>query len=278
MLFRSYLYWTNTTIMPFMNKHGEPEQYIAMQVDITRQKDLDKALKISEERLALAMSVANDGIWDWQLEDNNVYFDERYYTMAGYQPFEFAGEFAQFQQRVHPEHVDSLLKALQQYLQGKTDTFDVEFKFRRKNNGYMWIRGRGKIVERDDNGKPLRFVGTHSNITRRKYTEHELVESEQRYRQIFETSQAVMLIVDPEDGCIVEANEAATRFYGYDIESLSSMSISDIHLFSKKEKNKIQDINNKMHFECRHQLATDEVRDVEVYSCTVQIDEKTYLY
>ncbi len=273
-----YLYWTNTTIMPFMNKHGEPEQYIAMQVDITRQKDLDKALKISEERLALAMSVANDGIWDWQLEDNNVYFDERYYTMAGYQPFEFAGEFAQFQQRVHPEHVDSLLKALQQYLQGKTDTFDVEFKFRRKNNGYMWIRGRGKIVERDDNGKPLRFVGTHSNITRRKYTEHELVESEQRYRQIFETSQAVMLIVDPEDGCIVEANEAATRFYGYDIESLSSMSISDIHLFSKKEKNKIQDINNKMHFECRHQLATDEVRDVEVYSSTVQIDEKTYLY
>ena len=53
---------------------------------------------------------------------------------------------------------------------------------------------------------------------------------------------------------------------------------SDIHLFSKKEKNKIQDINNKMHFECRHQLATDEVRDVEVYSSTVQIDEKTYLY
>ncbi len=276
-----YLYWTNTTIMPFMNKHGEPEQYIAMQVDITRQKDLDRALQISEERLAMAMSAANDGIWDWQLEDNSVYFDERYYTMAGYQPFEFAGEFAQFQQRVHPDHIEWLLKTLHLYLEGKTDTFDVEFKFRRKNNSYMWIRGRGKIVKRDYNGKPLRIVGTHTNITRRKYTEQELIESEQRYRQIFESSQAVKLIINQEDDRIVEANEAAVRFYGYDIASLTSMSFLNIVAISKKEiKRRMLSVHNNMsmHFECRHQLASGEIRDVEAYFSTLKIGEKFYLY
>ncbi len=276
-----YLYWVDTTIVPFMNEHDEPEKYIAMQIDITRQKNLDAALKISEQRLDMAMSVANDGIWDWHLDDGSIYFDERYYTMAGYQPFEFAGEFEQFQQRVHPDHITSLLNAIQHYLAGESDTFDVEFKFKRKDNSYMWIRGRGKVVKRDDNGKPLRFIGTHSNITRRKYTEQELIGSEQRYHQIFESSQAVKLIIDTEDDRIVEANEAAVKFYGYDITTLTSMSFLSIIAISKKEiKHRMLAIHNNksMRFECRHRLASGDIRDVEAYFSTVKIGEKVYLY
>ncbi len=274
-------YWTNPTIVSFINKRDEPVYNIAMKKENTQQENLNKTLQNTEERLNMAMSVANDGIWDWHLKNNNVYFDERYYTMAGYQPFEFAGEFDQFQQRVHPDHIKPLLKEIESYLQGEPDIFDVEFRFKRKDSSYMWIRGRGKVVERDDEGKPLRFVGTHSDISIRKHTEQKLVESEQRYRQIFESSQAVKLLIDTEDGRIVEANEAAARFYGYDLATLTSMPFSRINaLFEKEIKRRaLTPENNKsMRFECRHNLASGEVRDVEVYSNTVKIGSKGYLY
>ncbi len=276
-----HFYWANTTIVPFMGEHGKAEQFIAIRTNITRQKALEKALRISEERLDMAMSVANDGIWDWHLDDNSVYFDARYYTMAGYQPFAFAAEFEQFQQRVHPDHIKQVLAAVELYLAGESDTFDIEFKFKKENGHYMWIRGRGKIVKRDDNGKPLRFISTHSDINKTKHIEAKLIKSEKRYRQIFESSQAVTLIVDEKDSGIIEANKAAVKFYGYDIATLTSMSINDINVLSKKEVKQKRDVSKAKkgsRLDCRHQLASGEVRDVEVYPGTVKIGKKAYLY
>ncbi len=278
---RGSIYWVSTTIVPFMDKHGKPEQYIALHTDISRQKMTDKALTLSKERLDMAMSVANDGLWDWRLDANSVYFDARYYTMAGYEPFEFALEFEQFQKRVHPDHINALMTATQQYLEGESNNFDVEFEFMKKDGSYMWIRGRGNIVERDNKGKPLRFVGTHSDITMRKQAEYELIESEQRYRQIFETNQAIKLIIDEDNGRIVEANEAAVQFYGYDVEALTSMHITDINILSDEEMaHEMQKAGNRkrLHFNFRHQLASGEIRDVEVYSGPVCITGKSYLY
>ncbi len=272
-----YPYWTNSTIVPFMSEHGKPQQFIAIRTNITRQKALERALRISEERLDMAMSVANDGVWDWHLDDNSVYFDPRYYLMAGYQPYAFAAELEQFQQRVHPDHIKQLMVKVQQYLAGESNIFDVEFKFRKENGHYMWLRGRGKVVERDENGKPLRFVGTHSDISKRKQTETKLIKSELRYRQIFKSSQAVKLIVDPEDGRIIEANKAAAKFYGYGRASLSSMSMLDIDASGASIKGCINS-KKKTSVVCRHQLASGEFRDVEVYSGTVKIGKKAYQY
>lgn len=275
------LYWAKTTIVPLLDEFGKPEQFIAIRTDISKQKDMEKVLQISEERLDMAMAVANDGIWDWHLDDNSVYFDSRYYTMAGYQPFAFAGELEQFQQRVHPDHIERVLALVQQYLAGESDIFDVEFKFKKADGDYMWIRGRGKIVERDNWGKPLRFVGTHTDISKRKLTEDKLRKSELRYRQIFENSQAVKLIIDPDDNRIIEANAAAAAFYGFDVATLTSMSISDIDSSSEIDfKPGMQEGSNKkkIRFDSRHQLASGEIRDVEVYSGVLQIEQKAYMY
>jgi len=276
-----HLYWANTTIVPFMNEHGKPEQFIAIRTDITQQKMIAKALQVSEQRLDMAMSVANDGVWDWNLDNNHVYFDARCYTLAGYQPFTFVNELEQFQQRLHPDHIEAWLEAMQKYLQGESRLFDIEFKFKKESGHYMWIRGRGKIVERDANGKPSRFVGTFSDVDKSKYIEAKLIKSEKRYRQIFESSQAVKLIVGKKDGGIIEANKAAVHFYGYDIATLTSMSISDINVLSEKEMKQKREVNkgkNTGRSNCRHQLACGEVRDVEVYSGSVKVGKKAYLH
>ncbi|OUR59538.1 hypothetical protein A9Q74_17325 [Colwellia sp. 39_35_sub15_T18] len=131
----------------------------------------EKALLKSEKRNSVIIQIANDGVWDWHLDTGLVEFDERYYTMAGYKKDEFPYALEEWQKRVHKDDVVHATNSCQSYLAGTSSNFDIEFRFLRKNNTYMWIHGKGKIVERDENGTPLRFIGTHSDISVQK--EHE---------------------------------------------------------------------------------------------------------
>lgn len=131
------------------------------------------AILRSRERLDLAMSVANDGVWDWDLTTNDVTFDDRYYTMVGYEVGAFPASYDAWKERVHPEDFPALEAAMRLYLTGQQKDFDVEFRFLRADGSYCWLRGRGKVVARDAQGKTLRFVGTHSHIGKRKKAETE---------------------------------------------------------------------------------------------------------
>ena len=170
------------------DKDGSPIALTSASIDITEQKNAEKLLSDSEERFNLAMAVKNEGIWDWHVVNDEVFFDNRYYTMAGYEPLEFAQKFSSWSERVHPEDISVCESAIREYLAGKTGYFDVEFRFKRKDESWMWIQGRGKIVERDEYGSPLRIVGTHTDITRRKLIEKEnqkqLAEKELLLREV----------------------------------------------------------------------------------------------
>ncbi len=157
---------------------GMPKRMIGCHLDITERKRIERALKESKERLDLAMAVKNEGVWDWNLVTNTTYFDDRYYTMAGYAPDEFPQTFKAWEEHVHPEDLLETEQCIQNYLQNKTDIFDTDFRFKRKDNSWMWIQGRGKIVERDHNGKALRIIGTHTDITGQKTAQEALWESE----------------------------------------------------------------------------------------------------
>jgi diguanylate cyclase (GGDEF)-like protein/PAS domain S-box-containing protein len=134
-----------------------------------QQRDLGKA----KERLDLALSVANDGIWDWDLVRNRLTFDDRYYTLLGYEPGAFEPSYEEFMQRVHETDRDWLESAIQRHLNDGSDSFEVEFRFRNADDGYQWLRSRGQIVARDRHGRPERFIGTHSDITALKKAEKE---------------------------------------------------------------------------------------------------------
>ncbi|NLJ46021.1 MAG: PAS domain S-box protein, partial [Treponema sp.] len=133
-----------------------------------------EALRLSQERFDLAMLAVNDGIWDWDIPSNSVYFDPRYYTISGYEPDEFPHRFAEFEKRVHPEDRQMVLAQAKAHLEGATPVFDVEFRFLRKDGTYMWIRGRGRVVTRDEAGKVIRMIGTHTDVTDKKSAEEEL--------------------------------------------------------------------------------------------------------
>ncbi len=129
----------------------------------------------SKQRYHLAMQITNNGIWDWDIQTNQVTFDECYYTMAGYQKDAFANTFAEWKKRIHPEDMKHALNAIELYIHNKADNYDVEFRFLRFDNSYMWIRSRGTIVNRDKNDKPLRFIGIHSDISVQKKHEEKIL-------------------------------------------------------------------------------------------------------
>ena len=191
--------------------------------EIIQRKEIEKALRESEERLDLALSGANEGIWDWDLEKGTVHFDSRYYTLAGYEPNEFPSAFEEWEKRVHPDDIQPAQSAIKQYLEGKLGKFIIEFRFLRKNGDYMWIQGKGKVVARNENGRPRRFVGTHSDITERKKNEESL-----RMTQFSFDKAAVGIQWIDSEARLLAVNEKAAQMLGYTREELTSKTILDL--------------------------------------------------
>ncbi|MGQ9842823.1 MAG: PAS domain S-box protein [Spirochaetota bacterium] len=143
-----------------------------------------------------------------------------------------------------------------------------------------WIDIHLRAIK-DEHNTITELFGSMTDITERKKIAKRLEESEEQYRSIFEDSKAVMLIIDPDDGRIVNANTAAEQFYGWHKDELLSMKISDINTLSTEELHqKMDDVKNqkRVFFECKHRAKDGSVRDVEVYSSAVLIGGKTYLF
>ena len=182
------------------NFMGKPTRVTALR-DNSVQQQAREALRESEERLDMALSGANLGVWDWYPDNNTIHFDTSYYTIAGYEPNDFPCTFEEWEKRVHPDDIQQTKLAIEQYMAGDREVFEVEFRFLRKDGAYMWIYGKGKIVSRDEKGNPKRFVGIHLDITERKQAEETLQEGEERQRSLIEAvSRAgiLLFVVDNE--------------------------------------------------------------------------------
>jgi two-component system NtrC family sensor kinase len=125
----------------------------------------------------LAVKGSNDGLWDWNLETNEVFFSSRWQEMLGYEEAEITNHFQEWKQRLHPDDSDRVLTTFQQYFAGQLSTYEQEYRLQHRNGKYIWVLCRG-ILLRDVWNKPYRMAGSHTDITRRKQAEEELRQSE----------------------------------------------------------------------------------------------------
>jgi PAS domain S-box-containing protein len=140
-----------------------------------------------EERFALAMKGANDGVWDWNLETNEIYYSARWKSMLGYAEDEVPGTLEAFERALHPDDRQRALSTIEDYLAGRAQSFESEVRLRRKNGEYMYSLGRATLTRNAD-GRPVRLVGTMVDITERRLAEERLAVAERKYREIFENS------------------------------------------------------------------------------------------
>ncbi|HOU15292.1 MAG TPA: PAS domain S-box protein [Anaerolineae bacterium] len=210
--------WELVSAVPIYNPHGEILAGYLIMVDITDRKRADQALRESQAQLSLVIDASNDGIWDWNVPQGTAYFSPRYYTMLGYAPDEFPANYANWRRQVHPDDIAAVEATIQCHLDMHLPSYAVEFRMRTKDGAYRWILGRGKVVERDAEGRAVRMVGTHSDITERKLAEAALRESEERFRIAFHISPDSIIISRLADGKYLEVNEGFARIMGYSRE------------------------------------------------------------
>ncbi|MFO7813335.1 MAG: PAS domain S-box protein [Pelovirga sp.] len=200
--------------------------YLHYAVDITDHVRTTHALKESEERLSVALEANRDGLWDWDIKNNKTSFNEIFYTMLGCAPNEFLQSFKDFIELIHEEDRAAVKQAVNDHLSGETAKYSVEFRFPRKDGDFSWILSRGKIVDYDESGKPLRFIGTNTDITERKQNEQKLKASEEKYRRLFET-MAQGVLYQASDGVILSANPAAEKILGLTFEQMQGKTSMD---------------------------------------------------
>ncbi len=187
---------------------------LALMNDVTEPRRAEEELRQSEERLQLVLEGSQQGFWDWNLETGEVKRNELWAEMLGYTLQEIDSSVEQWLSLIHPADRAAAQKSLQDHLEGRTSVHEIECRMLTKNKQYKWILDRGRIVERDIEGRPLRMSGTHIDITERKQVEEALQEAHQKLQAIIQASPLSIFVLDPE-GKVLMWNPASTSTFGW---------------------------------------------------------------
>ena len=161
---------------------GYITQLASLAWDIVQRKRAEEALRQSEERFRLAMLGATDGLWDRNLLTDEIYYSPRWKTMLGYADEELANHLDTWKGLLHPDDREPALALVRDFLEGRADKYEAEFRLRHKDGHYLDILSRGSLI-RGINGEALRFVGTHVDITERKQTEEQIIALNEQLKQ-----------------------------------------------------------------------------------------------
>ena len=152
----------------------KPAYIVGIFNDITQQKLSESALRVSEERYKLASEGVNDGIWDWDLFSNHIYYSPRWKNILGYEPEELKDDPDEWFYRIHPDDLPLVQSTLEAHLGGFKSHFETEHRLRHKDGSYRWVLARGIAIKNDHN-KPARIAGSLTDVTQNKLNQNQLV-------------------------------------------------------------------------------------------------------
>ncbi len=150
---------------------GGEKHILALADDISERKRTEEALRESEARYRITLEALNEGVYDWSIRENTSVFSPSYFTMLGYEPDEFEPSLEAYNALLHPDDRERSRENLERFVAGDEDEISAEIRMHAKDGSYRWILSKGRIVERDGEGNPLRVVGTNVDITERKQAE-----------------------------------------------------------------------------------------------------------
>ncbi|PZN76377.1 MAG: hypothetical protein DM484_16880 [Candidatus Methylumidiphilus alinenensis] len=166
--------WILDNGVPRIDEQGTFLGYIDSCIDITELRQLNQKLSESQQRLSLALDSGEIGMWDWHIPTGRVEFNDNMCEKLGYSAEEFEPDANTWLEKVHHDDLDSIQTSIEQHLKGETTSFESEYRLMHKDGHWIWLLGRGKVMERDADGLPLRMLGTVIDISLRKEIEEKL--------------------------------------------------------------------------------------------------------
>lgn len=203
--------------------HAIEKMYLLQELAQTK-----TALRESEQRWQLAVYGSNDGIWDWNLQTNQVFFSHRWKQMRGFTDEEISYSLEEWINRIHPDDRDRIMAAVNDYLNHKIPLFQEEYRVQHKNGSYFWILDRGQGLW-DELGNVMRMSGSQTDITKHKQIEEALRESEHRYATLTQAAPVAIFRLDTASNCIY-VNERWSEMTGKPVEAaLGTGYIDSLH-------------------------------------------------
>ena len=212
------LIWLSVNTQPVW-KFGRktPNAVVVSFSDITACKNAEMAQRNKEERWQFAFEGSGDGLWDWNLQTNRVFFSSRWKTMLGYADHETDNTFEGWNSYVHPQDQAQRNADLQRHFRGETPIYRNEHRVQCQDGTYRWILDRGKVVDWSDTGKPLRIVGTYTDVTER----HEMEDALRRQAEMLQVIVGhipIMLIFFDHHGTIQFINQTLEDTLGWSLQ------------------------------------------------------------
>lgn len=203
------------------------KSYLTVLVDITEQVNLRFRVEEQRKRLENIIEGTHLGTWEWNIKTGETAFNERWaeiigYTLSELQPvsIETWVKFA------HPDDLQKSDELLRMHFAGETEFYEFESRMKHRNGEWVWVLDRGKVIERDSAGNPVRMFGTHADITKQKGAELELKESHDVLERFFSVNLDLLCIADTE-GNFIKANKAWEDILGYSAEELNGRKFLD---------------------------------------------------
>jgi PAS domain S-box-containing protein len=175
--------WLSASARPLRDASDTVTGALLVVRDVTDRKLAEEEVRRSRERFELAVQGSQDGLWDWDLQTDEVFFSPRWKSILGYQDHEIQHHIDEWDRRLHPDERERVLGANYAHINGNTPHYEYEYRLRHKDGTYRWILARG-VALRDAEGKAYRMAGSHVDITDWKQLEQDLRESQQRYRDL----------------------------------------------------------------------------------------------
>lgn len=209
---------------------------LRQQLQELKERDVSQAAYINAiendlQKYQLAANGSSDGLWDWDIVNNEVFVSEPWKNMLGYTHHEIESSIMVWENLLHPEDRQRATKAFFDYLENRIDHYDLEFRLLHKDGSYRWIVSRGTAL-RDQHGKAYRISGSHTDITDRKKAEEVIRESIKKYRNLFQNSLVAMFRSDAETGEVLEANAKTLELLN--LQEGERFNTSDIYASSEQ--------------------------------------------
>ncbi|HEY0432790.1 MAG TPA: PAS domain S-box protein [Chitinophagaceae bacterium] len=198
------------------NDAGESIGYIAINRDITEIYRMKAQLE-NDQRLALALEGAGDGVWEYNFQNSEVYYSPSYKKMLGFTDNEFASDSHEWRSRIHPSDIHIVKKVEDSYDRQEIQSHSIEYRILHKSGKYIWVLDRGMLIDKSEDGKPLRVIGTQTNIDERK-------KAEQKVKSFLESAPDAMVIAN-ENGIIELTNTQAENLFGYTRQEMTGQPI-----------------------------------------------------
>lgn len=172
---------------PVVEPDGRVSAVVLSMRDLTEYNTVTRQLRESEERLHLAMDISSDGVWDHNVVTGETVYGENWAKLLGYTLDELKQKNIKIMDLLHPDDQGKTTDLLEEHYQGKTERYATEFRIQTKQGGWLWILARGQVVERDERGAPLRFMGTLTDISKQKEAELRLQEVAKQMEELVES-------------------------------------------------------------------------------------------